>query len=70
MANDSISKYVSLITSFVRGQVDAKAFETSYLRLFKHEPAMLPEEVFDVLDRLFADVDAYCRIRNCVTRTI
>jgi hypothetical protein len=60
MRNDSIAKYADLITSFIGGQVDAKSFETSYLRLFKQETSTLPEEVFRALDKLFADVDAYC----------
>jgi hypothetical protein len=60
MDNSSIVQYENLIRSFVDGQLDAGSFEDSYLRLFKRESSTLPEEVFLALDRLFADVDAYC----------
>jgi hypothetical protein len=32
----------------------------AYLAKFKHEARILPDEVFGVLDRLFAEVDAFC----------
>jgi hypothetical protein len=35
-------------------------FESKYLQRFKSETIALPESAFMILDRLFADVDAYC----------
>lgn len=56
----SIQKYANLIERFTRGSMDAAKFEAEYLRTFKNEAEQLPEPVFEVLDALFADVDAFC----------
>lgn len=56
----SIQKYASLIERFTMGSLDAAKFEAEYLRTFKNEAEPLPEPVFEVLDALFADVDAFC----------
>lgn len=49
-----------MLRDFVAGKIDSAAFETSYLNKFKTEETELPESAFLALDRLFADVDAYC----------
>lgn len=52
--------YVELIRTFVDRQISADEFEARYLALFKAETGRFADEnVFDVLDSLFADVDAY-----------
>ena len=56
----AISKYIELIERFTSGAIDAPAFESTYLTMFKNESARLPDMAFGVLDELFADVDAYC----------
>lgn len=61
---DAVSKYVRLIERFTSGAIDARTFETTYLDMFKSESAPLPDLAFNVLDRLFADVDAYCADEN------
>ena len=60
MRIDAIQKYVSLIASFLGGSVDASTFEPLFLGMFKNEGVIFPPIVFNVLDRLFADVDSYC----------
>jgi Bacterial self-protective colicin-like immunity len=57
---DSIAKYADLIKDFLQRRIDARDFETQYLSIVKRESVVLPREVFDALDRLFADVDAFC----------
>ena len=56
----TIAKYILLITQFVTGEITASQFETTYLEMFKNETDILPEDVYDVLNNLFLDVDAYC----------
>jgi len=56
----TIEKYILLITQFLTGKITASQFEVSYLEVFKNEEEILPEEVFNTLNALFLDVDAYC----------
>ena len=51
--------YLELLASFLNGSIGVVDFETGYLDLFKHDDAIRPKEVFDVLDSLFSDIDAY-----------
>ncbi len=51
--------YLALIAAFVNCQLAASEFEPIYLALFKYDPGGRPEPVYDVLDALFGDVDAY-----------
>lgn len=52
-------RYIDLITSFVEGRMEAGAFESEYLRAFKSDPTDWPEDAYEVLDGLFADLDAF-----------
>ena len=52
-------EYLSLITSYIDGRIDAKSFSRMYLEKFKNEISELPEDSFEILDRLFGDVDSY-----------
>lgn len=51
---------MNLISSFVKGEITTTDFESKYLALFKNDPALGPDEVFLVLNKLFTDVDAFC----------
>ncbi len=51
--------YLDLIDDFLTGRVSATEFEGRYLQVFKADSARRPDRVFEVLDRLFADVDAF-----------
>lgn len=57
--NATIAGYAALIGEFVRGEMSVAAFSDAYLGRFKREQVMLPEPAFAVLDRLFAEIDAY-----------
>ena len=54
-----LEPYLELLASFLTGSVDIPAFEGRYLDLFKRDEVIRPDEVFEVLDALFSDVDAY-----------
>src|SRR5688572_27426580 len=57
---EALEKYLKLIFNFVQGNITADEFEASYLSFFKYETHKFGDEDFEVLDRLFGDVDAYC----------
>jgi hypothetical protein len=60
MAERQLSEYVTLIRNFVEGGVSAHEFERDYLQMFKSDVARRPRQQFEILNRLFSDVDAYC----------
>ena len=57
---ESLEHYISLINQYVVGDLATSHFEMSYLKMFKNETREFPEDVYDVLNGLFTDVDAYC----------
>lgn len=50
-------KYAQLISSFIDRKISAREFESRYLKLFKNDQDQVRSREFDILDRLFADVD-------------
>lgn len=59
MREPALSEYVDLIARFVGREMAADEFERGYLRIFKDDPTMRNEEIYDVLNGLFACVDAF-----------
>jgi hypothetical protein len=55
----ALAPYLELLEAFVAGNVAATAFEQRFLERYKGDPFLWSDPVFDVLDGLFADVDAY-----------
>jgi hypothetical protein len=60
MPQHTLSDYVQLIDSFVHGEISALEFERVYLQMYKEDPTIRPEAEYDILDRLFFGVDAFC----------
>lgn len=56
-----ISYYLSLIRNFIEGAISAPEFEHYYLRTFLADDRVLPQDIYEVLQKLFTDVDAYCQ---------
>jgi hypothetical protein len=52
-------RYRRIISAFINKEISASEFESSYLALFKGDKSKVGGEKFDVLDRLFAEADAY-----------
>lgn len=52
-------RYKELISKFVDREISASEFESCYLTLFKSDRSKVGGEKFNILDRLFADVDAF-----------
>jgi hypothetical protein len=56
----ALQGYQALLDDLISGRISPVQFESKYLQRFKSETITFPVFVFMVLDRLFADVDAYC----------
>ena len=56
----TIARYILLLTQFVTGKITAAQFEHAFLKMFKEETEIFPEDIYEVLNKLFLDVDAYC----------
>jgi hypothetical protein len=55
-----MTRYTTLLKEFVTQTIPAKEFESRFLEMFKSEAAPISEREFQILDKLFGDVDAYC----------
>lgn len=56
---ESVLPYVTMIEAFLSGQMAVGEFETAYLRAYKDDPTLWPEPVYDPLNEVFLDLDAY-----------
>lgn len=54
-----LSSYIHLVDDFITHRTTAPEFEKSYLSALKLETRGLEVPIFDVLQRLFGDADAY-----------
>ena len=54
-----VAPYAILLRLFIDGRMTAGEFEVIFLSLYKNDPTDWPGEIFDVLDRLFGDVDDF-----------
>jgi hypothetical protein len=52
-------EYRELIATFVSQHMPVEAFEAAFLRKFKAETRDLERPLFEILEDLFEDVDAY-----------
>ena len=57
--NNLMNKYIKLLEEFVANKITADEFEQQFLQLFKADNNIQPEREFQILDKLFGDVDAY-----------
>jgi hypothetical protein len=63
----AVKPYGVLIELFVDQRITADEFETIFLPLYTSDPTSWNSETYDLLDRLFSEVDRYCddpRLRN------
>lgn len=58
-ARADLRPYVEVIDLFVSGAIGAPEFETRYLALAKADETIRDQAAYDVLQRLFGDVDEY-----------
>ncbi|MEG4799409.1 colicin immunity domain-containing protein [Microcoleus sp. ARI1-B5] len=55
-----MDKYIKLLEEFVGSKITADDFEQRFIQLFKGDNNLQVGTEFKILDKLFADVDAYC----------
>jgi hypothetical protein len=55
----AVTPYLELIDKFVGREIDAPHFEDAFLSAYKADGFSWSDDTFDVLDELFADVDAF-----------
>jgi len=53
-------KYIKLLKDFVNNKISSDEFESQFMEIFKKEKLFDSEREFQILDKLFGDVDAYC----------
>lgn len=56
---EELEPYRVILEPFVRGEITADEFEARYFPMYADDPRMCSDEVFDIVDRFFSDVDAY-----------
>jgi hypothetical protein len=54
-----VEQYLDLVAHSRGGTLPVGPFERGFLSAFKDETVRLPDDVFTILDTLFADVDAF-----------
>lgn len=54
-----LSQYIDIIESFLRNEIDALTFETTYLEVFKKDHTLWQDDVFEILNQLFTDLDVF-----------
>lgn len=59
MRRAELESYFELLKSFHVGETTADQFEARYLALFKTDQRLFPNEIFNVLNQLFSDVDVF-----------
>ena len=59
MTPHTLSEYIELIKLFANRALSGSEFEQRYLRMFKEDPTIRPEVEYEVLNRLFSDVDVF-----------
>lgn len=57
--SDTYTDYAQLLDRFLCGEMSVESFQKVYLDRFKNETRKLDALLFDLLDGLFGDVDAF-----------
>ena len=55
----SLSQYRNLISRYISGDVDGRAFEAAFFKLSSDDPYGRPEPIYNLMDNFFVAVDAY-----------
>lgn len=54
-----VKEYIALIQSYLDGHIAADEFAERYDKTFRSEPGGMPRALFDILQDLWEDVEAY-----------
>lgn len=58
-APELVSPFAGLIEALLHNRMSAVEFETSYLRKFKNDTTNWPQPIYEFLNEVFLDVDAF-----------
>lgn len=58
-SREAIGRYAPIIESFLAGRLTADEFEDRYLGAFREDPGDWPDEIYDLLNEAFLDVEAF-----------
>lgn len=62
------AEYGQLLGQFVNGGLQVEEFQENFLRRFKQERRPMNEEIFDLLEGVFGDVDSFSRNRGLLAK--
>jgi hypothetical protein len=57
--NNPSADYTQLLDQFLNHNISVEQFQTVYLNRFKNETRWLGGELFELLEELFGDIDAF-----------
>lgn len=57
--SDTYIEYEDILGRFLEGTISAEEFQRAFLGQFKNENRHLNDQLFELLDGLFSDVDAF-----------
>jgi hypothetical protein len=60
MSKHIIKPYIDLIEYYIKAKISANEFEQEYIDLYLNDSTAWPEELFQILNKLFSDVDSFC----------
>ena len=59
MIERTLADYKALIEGFLNGVISVEDFEARYLRTFKDDSTIRDDNEYEILNRLFSDVDVF-----------
>ena len=59
MKSSGVSLYLSLIADFVERKMSVTDFERAYITTFLDDHRIFTDDVYEILNRLFSDVDVF-----------
>jgi hypothetical protein len=59
MKSEILSPYIQVIRDYLAAKIDGQTFLLRYLKMFKQETNDFDERTFQILDKLFADIDRF-----------
>lgn len=53
-------EYIDLLNSYLIGSINAETLQRDYIEKFKTEIRPMSDNLYEILDTFFADIDAFC----------
>lgn len=59
-----LEPYLSLLQSYLAGEIDPESFEVAYSRAFREDASLRPQDEVEIIGGLFGDVDAHAEMHR------